>query len=245
MRRALLLSLVLGLLAPAAARATTADFEFHSDGSAVQPGAATGLGSPGSYQDIPFTIAPGDDDGAVSVGITWGNPADDFDLYVYFKPPGGGDLEQVASSAQGTTTEETAVIQAQQGPVEAGDYVIRVQNYLSSNPNFDGVVKFKAYTPPNKDPKAVLKAPKRVRAGKKVTLNASKSSDPDGSIASYAFDLDGDGTIETDNGSSPKLTTKFSPGFHHVTVRVVDDKGDRAYDTVTIAVLKKRKHHKG
>jgi hypothetical protein len=232
------------LVLAAPAGATTADFEFHSDGSAVQPGAVTGLGSPGSFQDIPFTIASGDDDGAVSVGITWGNPADDFDLYVYFKPPGGGEMEQVASSAQGTTTEETAVIQAQSGPVEAGDYVIRVQNYASSNPNFDGVTKFTAYTPPNKGPRAVLKAPRRAKAGRKVTLNASKSKDPDGSIASYGFDLDGNGSIETDNGTSAKLKRSFSAGFHHITVRVVDDKGATAYDTVTIAVLKKAKRRK-
>jgi hypothetical protein len=241
MRRFLLVGLLCALALPVAALAkVTADFTYKSNGTATQPGAVLGLGTAGTYEDFPFTIAADDSDGAVAVGLTWANPADDWDLYVYRKPAGGGDLEQVASSAQGTTTEEQAVIQAQEGPIEPGEYVIRVQNYASSNPDFDGTVKFTAYEPPNVDPTAKLKAPKRSRAGKKVTLDASKSKDSDGKIVSYAFDLDGDGTIETDNGDSPKLKKSFKAGFRHVTVRVVDDKGADSYDTVTIAVAKKK-----
>jgi hypothetical protein len=243
MRRATLTVLALvALAAPASAAAkTTADFTFQSGGTATQPGVALGLGSPGTYEDFPFTIAPDDTNGEVAVGIKWANPGDDWDLYVYFKPPGGAELEPVANSAQGNTTEEQAIIQAQSGPIEAGEYIIRVQNYLASNPSFDGVTKFTEYPPPNADPKAKLKVPKRSVAGKKVTLNARGSTDSDGRIVRYGFDLDGNGTIETDNGSSPRLKRSFKAGFRHVTVRVVDDKGADAYATATIAVEKKAK----
>lgn len=242
MRRALLVAVaVAAVFAGPAAAKTHPDFNFQSHGTATQPGAVVGLGSPGSYEDVPFTIASDEADGAVAVRIQWASPADDWDLYVYFKPPGGGDLEQVASSAQGETTDEQAVIQAQSGPIEAGDYIIRVQNYASTNPSFTGTVKFTPYTPPNVAPKARLSAPKRAVAGKKVTLNASKSKDSDGRIVAYQFDLNGDGSFETDNGAKPKLKHAFKTGFRYVTVRVVDDKGERAYATAKIAVQKKPK----
>jgi hypothetical protein len=243
-RLALAAAAATALTVPALALAAqTKDFNFQSTGNANQPGAVTGLGSPGSYDDFPFTIAPGDQDGSVTVGIHWGNPADDWDLYVY-RRNGSGGLDQVASSAQGTTTDEQAVIQAQDGPVVAGSYVIRVQNYASSNPNFTGVTKFAPFVQPNLAPKARLKAPKRTTAGKKVLIDASGSKDSDGKIVKYAFDLDGNGTMETVTGSSPKVRRAFKYGLRHIAVRVVDDRGGRSYANATIAVAKKPKKKK-
>jgi hypothetical protein len=242
-RRALALVALAAAIAVAvaavAAGKTTKNFTFTSHNKAVQPGAVLGTGAPGTFEDFPFTIAAGDRDGTVSVGLRWANPADDFDLYVYEKH--GSDLEQVASSAQGGTTDEQAVIQASAlGPIDPGQYVIRVQNYASTNPAFDGVTKFSAFRPQNKRPKARLKAPKRTRAGRKVKLDASRSKDPDGKIVRYLFDLNGDGSMEVDNGSKPTLRRRFEAGHRHVGVRVVDNKGKRAYATRTITVLPRR-----
>jgi hypothetical protein len=243
-RAALAVALLLALAAAATAFAKqTPDFNFKSSGKASQPGALLGTGAPGTYEDFPFTIAPGDQDGAVTIGIQWSSVANDFDLYVYKRNASGG-LDQVASSAQGNTTSEQAVIQASSGPVDPGAYVIRVQNYASTSPDFTGTAKFAPYTAPNAKPTAKLKAPKRATAGRKVTLNASKSRDPDGTIKSYGFDLDGDGFIEKDNGSSPKLRHRFSAGLHHIVVRVTDDRGGRAYASATIAVVKKKARKK-
>jgi subtilisin-like proprotein convertase family protein len=55
-----------------------------------------------------------------------------------------------------------------------------------------------------------------------VTLDAGDSRDATGTITKYAFDLDGDGSYETDNGSSPVLTRPFARGAHHVGVQVTD-----------------------
>jgi hypothetical protein len=234
------LALVAALPATAAAK-KTADFQFASSGKATSPGAVLGVGADGTFEDFPFTIAADDQDGSVTVGIQWTNVADDWDLYVY-KKNASGALDQVASSAQGETTSEEAVIQAQKGPVAAGQYVIRVQNYAASNPNdFTGVTKFGDFVAPNLKPTAKLKAPRRATAGQKVTLSASGSRDLDGTLAHYFFDLDGDGAMETDAGTKAKISHRFKAGLHHVAVRVVDDRGGRAYASATIAVLKARK----
>jgi len=226
-----------------AAAKRTKPFKFKSNGTAVQPGVIAGLGEPGTYEDFPFTIAEDDQDGDISVHIDWTNPNDDWDLYVYRKGP-GGQLETVGSSAGGPPdTEENAVTQSQGVPITPGKYLIRVQNYLAANPNFEGHASFGVFVPYNQIPVARLSAPRRVRQGRRVRLDASASHDPDGFIRNYAFDLDGNGSMEVDNGRNPVLRRRLSPGVHHVAVRVIDNKGLRAFANRTVKV-KRRKHHR-
>jgi hypothetical protein len=236
--RTLAIAFALLLVAPASALAgKTADFTYKSSGKAAAPGAVAGTGADGTFEDVPFTIAAGDTDGQVSIEVHWANQADDFDLYVYKKNSTGG-LDQVGSSAGAppSTTEATTISQQGSDPVAPGDYVVRVQNYAATSPDFAGSVKFTEFAVPNKKPVAKLKKVKTVKAPSATKLDASGSSDADGSIVNYAWDLDGDGSIETDGGSSPTLSHKFSVGVHHVAVRVTDDKGKRAYATRTIRV---------
>jgi len=238
--RALAVAVALLLLVPASALAKkTADLTFKSTGKAAAPGAAA-EGAEGTYEDFPFKIAADDADGQVAVEVHWTNPADDFDLVVYKKNSTGG-LDQVGSSggAPPSTSESTTISQQGTDPVPPGDYVVRVNNYAATNPDFEGSVKFTEFTgPPNQRPVAKLKAPKKAKAGKAIKLDASGSSDPDGQVVSYAWDLDGDGTMETDGGSSPTLKHAFAAGVYHPSVRVTDDKGRRAYATRTIRVTK-------
>jgi PKD domain len=226
--RTLGVALAVVLLAPAAALGkTTPDKTF--SGSA--PGPMVG------QQDIPVTIAADDSDGTMTVEVDWANPVDDFDLYVYRKNSSGG-MDQVGSSAGGPpSTQEKAVITAQgTTPIEPGDYVVRVVNYAATSGDFTGSVKFTPLVLPNAKPVAKLKAVKTVKQGKKSVLDASGSRDSDGKIVNYSWDLDGDGSIETNGGSSPVLRHKFSRGVHHVTVRVTDNGGKRAYATRTVHV---------
>jgi PKD repeat protein len=74
-----------------------------------------------------------------------------------------------------------------------------------------------------------------VTLGQSATLDATSSSDPDGTIATYEWDLDGDGTYET-TGSKPTFTPAAA-GAHHVTLRVTDDSGTTATATATVTVL--------
>jgi len=69
-----------------------------------------------------------------------------------------------------------------------------------------------------------------------VTLDASGSRDADGTITDYAWDLDGNGSMETDTHGSATLVHAFNRGVHHLAVRVTDDKGARAYANATITV---------
>jgi hypothetical protein len=233
-------SALLLALPSAALGKTTADISFKSTGKAAAPGAVLGTGADGTFEDIPFTIAPDDADGQVAIEVHWSNQADDFDLYVYKKNSTGG-LDQVGSSAGAppATSEATTISQQGSDPVPPGNYVIRVQNYAATSPDFEGVAKFSEFKLPNKRPTAKLKAPSKAFAGQKVKLDASGSKDPDGQITHYAWDLNGDGAVETDGGTKPTLKHKFGVGVHHVAVQVTDNKGRRAYATRTIRVSKR------
>jgi PKD domain len=226
--RAFVVAVVLALVLPAAAFGkTTPDKTF--SGSA--PGPMVG------QQDIPVTIAADDSDGTMTVEVDWTNPLDDFDLYVYKKNSSGG-MDQVGSSAGGPpSTQEKAVITAQgTTPIEPGDYVVRVVNYAATSGDFTGSVKFAPLVLPNVKPVAKLKSVKTVKKGKASVLDASGSRDSDGKIVNYSWDLDGNGSMETNGGSKSVLRHKFSRGTHHVTVRVTDNGGKRAYATRTLHV---------
>ncbi|HET9593674.1 MAG TPA: PKD domain-containing protein, partial [Solirubrobacterales bacterium] len=90
----------------------------------------------------------------------------------------------------------------------------------------------------NKSPAASFTAaPNPATVGEQVSFDASGSSDPDGTIAKYEWDLDGNGTYETNTGTSPKATTSFATeGERQVGLRVTDNGGatDTATRTVTV-----------
>ena len=48
--------------------------------------------------------------------------------------------------------------------------------------------------------------PNPAQTGQTVTFNGSASTDPDGTIAKYEWDLDGNGTYETNTGTTPTAT---------------------------------------
>ena len=71
------------------------------------------------------------------------------------------------------------------------------------------------------------------------TFDGSASTDPDGSIVSYAWDW-GDGTEPsiTGTGNSSRVHTYASPGTYTVTLTVTDDDGvaNRASQAVTVSL---------
>jgi PKD repeat protein len=90
----------------------------------------------------------------------------------------------------------------------------------------------------NHRPHASLTAsPNPVTPGTQVNFDASGSSDPDGSIVKYQWDLDGNGSYETDPGSSPTTSATYSQeGQVAVTVRVLDNNFATDTETTTLTV---------
>lgn len=223
---------------PAGAK-TTKSFSFQSSGKAINPQATGSETDPTTYEDFPFTIKPGERNGTINVNIHWTSPADDWDLYVYRKK--GTKLQTIGQSASAPPgTEENAVADSQGIPWKPGPYVVRVVNYTAVLPDFEGTVRFGPFVPYNRIPIARLKAKKHVKKGDPVTLDASASRDPDGTIVNYAFDLDGNGSMEVNNGKRARLTRVLKPGVHYVAVRVTDNKGLKAFANRAIVVGKSK-----
>jgi PGF-pre-PGF domain-containing protein len=98
--------------------------------------------------------------------------------------------------------------------------------YRASTPGFStfGISTSKNPEPHNKEPTiAVSLSATNVSAGDEVTLDATRSSDSDGSIARYQWDLNGDGSYDL---SGAKVSHTFSePGNYTIILRVKDDDG--------------------
>jgi PKD repeat protein len=72
-------------------------------------------------------------------------------------------------------------------------------------------------------------APNPAQTGQTVTFDATGSTDPDGPITKYEWDLDGDGTYEVDSGTNPVTTKSYaSSGVITVRLRVTDGQGVRS-----------------
>jgi len=93
----------------------------------------------------------------------------------------------------------------------------------------------------NKAPQASFTAnPNPVETNTPVTFDGSASSDIDGTVAKYEWDLDGNGSFETDTGSSPTAGGSYpAPGQYNVRLRVTDDDGSVGTTTVTVTVRNK------
>ena len=91
----------------------------------------------------------------------------------------------------------------------------------------------------NRAPSAsVTDSPDPAPIGTPVTFDASGSTDPDGTIVKYEWDLDGNGTYETNTGSTPTATKSYSkPAEVQVGVKVTDNEGLTATATQTARIV--------
>lgn len=80
--------------------------------------------------------------------------------------------------------------------------------------------------------------PNPVKPERDFQLDASSSSDPDGSVVHYEWDLDNDGTYELSTGANPITQHEgfSSPGDRTIGLRVSDDGGATAETTRVVAV---------
>jgi len=91
-------------------------------------------------------------------------------------------------------------------------------------------------TPTPQQPSAAFSyAPSSPNVGEQVSFDGSASSDPDGgSIQSYSWDFDGDGTADA-SGQQPTHTYERA-GTYQVELTVTDDEGQTASTTETVTV---------
>jgi subtilisin-like proprotein convertase family protein len=79
--------------------------------------------------------------------------------------------------------------------------------------------------------------PNPVVAGTPVSFDASTSSDSDGTVDSYAWDLDGNGSYETSGGASPFASRSYpNAGVVSVGLRVTDNDGKTSTTHVSVVV---------
>jgi hypothetical protein len=99
-------------------------------------------------------------------------------------------------------------------------------------------IEFTDASPANQPPSASFTvSPNPVPTGQTVTFNGAASSDPDGTIANYKWDLDGNGTFETDTGSTATVTRSYSSAATvTVGLRVTDNAGATGETTRNLAV---------
>ena len=109
-----------------------------------------------------------------------------------------------------------------------GDYTVRlvVHDCTSGTDDAELRIAVSAPSPSDRAPTArFTSSPAEPLVGQAVTLDGSASTDPNGTIVAYDWDLDGNGTFER-TGTSPVTTTSFeTAGEHVVGLRVSDDEG--------------------
>ncbi|SHG93917.1 PKD domain-containing protein [Halobaculum gomorrense] len=118
---------------------------------------------------------------------------------------------------------------------EAGDATVALR--VSDDDGAVGRVErtFSVAKPENKPPSAVFdSSTAEPQAGETVRFDASASTDPDGEIKGYRWDLTGDGTRDA-TGRTVEYTYE-SPGEYTVTLTVVDAAGATATSRGTVTV---------
>ena len=81
---------------------------------------------------------------------------------------------------------------------------------------------------PAERPIANFSAPASAEIGEQVEFDASASSDPDGTIEKYEWDLNGDGSYETETGTEPTVTPHLL-GRRHLLGRAAGDRRRRQH----------------
>jgi PKD repeat protein len=86
----------------------------------------------------------------------------------------------------------------------------------------------------------LIATPATVQVGEPLRLDATGTSDPDGTIAEYRWDLDANGTFERSTGTTSSVTTGGYPNPGPIVLRVkaIDDSGGSSVKSITVTVAR-------
>jgi hypothetical protein len=219
--------------------------------STVDPLAAR---PPNSYETFAVDVPDGTRHSRMEASIGWADDRVDLDLSIYRANAAGRPAAPaLARSAAKRSTGERATYAPQGATVEPGRYVVVVDNVCSrqSDPLPPGAAPCTApdsipdeddfqgtITLGNQAPSVTLTGPATVRAKETATFRAD-ARDADGTIATYLFDLDGDGTYELDSDGMAEVSTVFpTRGPRKIGVQVLDNAGAAAFATLDVNVTR-------
>jgi subtilisin-like proprotein convertase family protein len=139
---------------------------------------------------------------------------------------GNGTFEQDTGATPATTVSWP----------DPGDHTVRVR---VTDGDGATAVRSATVTVQNLLPQAVLVASAgSVQTGGEVVFDASASSDPDGHVVRYDFDVDGNGSFETPGGAVPTLRRSFPNAVDlRPRVRVTDNEGGQGIASVLVHVV--------
>lgn len=197
--------------------------------------------TPGDYT-VRLTVT--DDDGntdsaATSISVNGGNtePSASFEVAsgdptvgapVTFDASQSDDPDGIISQYQwdldGDGTQDAAGRRVERTYGEAGEYTVALTVVDEEGASVTRERAITVSEPENEPPKAVFNvSASSPRAGDSVRFDGSASTDPDGAIEQYRWDLNGDGTDDT-TGRRIEHTYE-EPGEYTVTLTVVDADG--------------------
>ena len=207
-----------------------------------------------TYETFAIDVPDGSRHSRLDASIGWKDERIDLDLTVYRTDATGHPVAPALARASSKATDTERAVYAPSGAtVEPGRYVVVVDNVCSRDADprppgapscnigqdipdeddFTGTV-----TLGNQAPSVTLTGPASVRAKETATFRAH-AQDADGTINTYLFDLDGDGTYELDSDGMPEVSTKYATrGRRTVGVQVLDDSGAAAFATFDVNVTR-------
>jgi PKD repeat protein len=136
--------------------------------------------------------------------------------------PGGSIASYTWSWGDGTPNTTSAAATAQHTFATSGQHLVTlsvIDNDGASSGGNSQLVRVNAKPTAN-----FTATPNPSLLGEQVTFNAASSTDSDGTIATYQWDLDGDGTFDATGATV--TNTYGTPGEVNVKLRVTDNDGD-------------------
>ena len=117
-----------------------------------------------------------------------------------------------------------------------GAYTFELKAFDSGKTSNGGITS-RAFTVDNSVHARFSIAPNPALVGRAVTFDGSASNDAAHAIGKFEWDLDGDGSYETNSGGTPTVTQAYpSPGTFTIGLRVTDGEGRTATATNALQV---------